>query len=188
MSQTIKQIADELGVSKPTIAKVITDLDIEPHKVSNRFYLSDEDCDSIRTKILKNIDIPKSQKSKKSKSGEMQKSQKSQSEIEKSLIPLLETQISFLQEQIAAKDMQLSIKDEQIKGQQLQMEQLTAALQKQTAAMESTTTALIAAQTLHAADKKTLMLIEDEKNERKLSFWERRFTRKSEKKVKKKHL
>ena len=41
------------------------------------------------------------------------------------------------------------------------------------------------AQQLHAADKKTLMLIENKENERRLSFWERRAAKKAEKKARK---
>lgn len=43
----------------------------------------------------------------------------------------------------------------------------------------------IRAQQLHAADKKTLMLIENKENERRLSFWERRAAKKAEKKARK---
>ena len=86
----------------------------------------------------------------------------------------------------------MNTKDEQISSQQdllaakdEQIGQLTAALQQQTSALESTTAALTAAQALHAADKRSLMLLEDKENERKLSFWERRAAKKAAKKARK---
>ena len=109
MSKTIKQLADELGVSKPTIAKVITDLHLEPIKIRNRFELSDSDCNLVKAQISQNGE---SQKSQISQSGE---SQKSQNELQKSQISMLETQISLLQGQLTVKDEQLAAKDEQIK-------------------------------------------------------------------------
>lgn len=196
MSKTIKQLADELRVSKPTIAKVIADLHLEPVKVRNRFELSDEDCSLVKAQIsqgklqiLQSDESQKTQISQKLQGGE---SQKSQSELQKSQISMLETQISILQEQLAVKDEQLAAKDEQIKLMQAQfsvkdeqISQLTAAVQQQTSALESTTAALTAAQALHAADKRSLMLLEDKENERKLSFWERRAAKKAAKKARK---
>ena len=196
MSKTIKQLADELRVSKPTIAKVIADLHLEPVKVRNRFELSDEDCSLVKTQISQGeLQISQSDESQKTQiSPKLQgsESQKSQSELQKSQISMLETQISLLQEQLAVKDEQLAAKDEQIKLLQAQfsvkdeqISQLTAALQQQTSALESTTAALTAAQALHAADKRSLMLLEDKENERKLSFWERRAAKKAAKKARK---
>lgn len=196
MSKTIKQLADELRVSKPTVAKVIADLHLEPVKVRNRFELSDEDCSLVKTQISQGkLQISQSDESQKTQiSPKLQcgESQKSQSELQKSQISMLETQISLLQEQLAVKDEQLAAKDEQIKLMQAQfsvkdeqISQLTAAVQQQTSALESTTAALTAAQALHAADKRSLMLLEDKKTERKMSFWERRAAKKAAKKARK---
>ena len=137
---TVKELADELGVSKPTISKAITDLGIEPRKVSNRFDISDADCNIIRTRILQTDDL---QKSEIPQETPIEKTPKSQNETEKSLISLLETQISLLQGQLTAKDTQLAEKDRQLA-------ELTSALraaQEQTATL---TAALTAAQALHA--------------------------------------
>lgn len=196
MSKTIKQLADELRVSKPTVAKVIADLHLEPVKVRNRFELSDEDCSLVKTQISQGkLQISQSDESQKTQiSPKLQcgESQKSQSELQKSQISMLETQISLLQEQLAVKDEQLAAKDEQIKLMQAQfsvkdeqISQLTAAVQQQTSALESTTAALTAAQALHAADKRSLMLLEDKETERKMSFWERRAAKKAAKKARK---
>ena len=92
MSKTIKQLADELGVSKPTIAKVITDLHLEPIKIRNRFELSDSDCNLVKTQISQNGESQKSQITQISQSGE---SQKTQNELQKSQTSMLETQMSL---------------------------------------------------------------------------------------------
>lgn len=91
---------------------------------------------------------------------------------------MLQTTIDTLQGQLAAKDEQIRTLQGQLTAKDEQIGQITAA-------MESTAAALTAAQALHAADKKTLMLIEDKENERKLSFWERRAAKKAEKKARK---
>ena len=194
--KTVKQLADEFGVSKPTIAKVISDLGIKPCRVRNRFELSDEDCARIGAQISQVEETQISQKEQILQSGNIEKSQNIlqilQNKAEKSPISMVESQMSLLQEQLVMKDNQLANKDEQIKAMQdqlsakdAQISQLTAALQQQTAALESTTAALTAAQALHAADKRSLMLLEDKENERKLSFWERRAAKKAAKKAKK---
>ena len=86
---------------------------------------------------------------------------------------------------MAAKDEQIKMMQAQLSAKDEQITQLTAALQQQTSALESTTAALTAAQALHAADKRSLMLLEDKENERKLSFWERRAAKKAAKKARK---
>lgn len=190
MSKTIKQIADELGVSKPTISKIISDLGLEPYKVRNRFELSDADCVAVIAKISQS-DLPdepqksqksqsampeKSQKSQSKLPDESQKSQISQSNTEKPLIAMLESQISLLQEQ-------LSVKDDQIRTLQMQLSARDAQISQITSALESTTAALTAAQALHAADKRSQLLIEDRETQKKMSFWERRAAKKAAKKA-----
>ena len=177
MSKTIKQIADELGVSKQAVQKRLSR---EPLYTSVAPYISTIDG-------VKYIDVVGENlvKSAFSKSGIDRNDDlsidKSGLSIDKNneFTPIIEV----LQATIDTLKGQLDAKDEQIRGQQAQIEQLTAALQQQTSALESTTAALTAAQALHAADKKTLMLIEDK--ERKLSFWERRAAKKAEKKARK---
>ena len=84
MSKTIKQIADELGVSKPTISRLISDLGIEPFKVGNRFELSDYDSSLIKSQISQISETPQSQKSQKSQNEKSQQSQQSQQETQQS--------------------------------------------------------------------------------------------------------
>lgn len=138
---TVKELADELGVSKPTVAKAISDCGIEPRKVGNRYDLSDEECNAVKMQILQTNEPPKAEKPQETQSKEPQETQ---SETEKSLISLLETQISLLQEQLSAKDTQLAEKDRQLAD-------LTSALKSSQEQAATLTTALTTAQALHAA-------------------------------------
>ena len=170
MGKTIKQIADELGVSKQAVSKCIDNLGLRSTltKNGNFFVVGDSQEKAIRQVFASH---------RTANQNANQNANQSPTELA-AVIGVLQTTIDTLQGQLSAKD-------EQIRGQQAQIEQLTAALQQQTSVLESTTAALTAAQALHAADKKTLMLIEDKETERKLSFWERRAAKKAEKKARK---
>jgi len=79
---TIKQLADELGVSKTTISKVVSGLGFNGklHKVGNRYMLSETQISQIKSQI----------------------SQFSQNDEEEKLqISLLEKQNAILQEQLS---------------------------------------------------------------------------------------
>lgn len=65
---------------------------------------------------------------------------------------------------ISILQVELERKNEQIERLQKQIEQLTSSL-------ENTTAALTASQALHAADKQSMMMIEDKK---RMPFWKRR--------------
>ena len=128
---TIKQLADELGVSKTTISKVVSGLGFNGklHKVGNRYMLSETQISQIKSQI----------------------SQFSQNdEEEKIQISLLEKQNAILQEQLSILNKQLSVKDEQIKLLQEQLIAKDVQIGQVTTAMESMATALTAAQALHA--------------------------------------
>ena len=82
MEMTIKQLADELGVSKTTISKVVSGLGFNGklHKVGNRYMLSETQISQIKSQI----------------------SQFSQTDEEEKLqISLLEKQNAILQEQLS---------------------------------------------------------------------------------------
>lgn len=142
MEITIKELADELGVSKPTISKAIDALGIqaELRKVSNRFVLSETQAAAVKSQILQSGETETPQKPQEETKNEPPKPQ---SETEKSLISLLESQITILQEQLSAKDAQIATL-----GKSLQ--DTTAALTAAQDALQSTTAALTAAQALHA--------------------------------------
>lgn len=199
MSKTIKQLAEELGVSKQAIQKRLTR---EPLRSSVAPYIStvggtkyievvgenliksafqraslgaasidagiDETASSIPSSIPVSTPLSIGEK------GEFA-----------SIIAVLQDTINTLQKQMDTKDEQISSQQDLLAAKDEQIGQLTAALQQQTSALESTTAALTAAQALHAADKRSLMLLEDKENERKLSFWERRAAKKAAKKARK---
>lgn len=199
MSKTIKQLAEELGVSKQAIQKRLTR---EPLRSSVAPYISTVggtkyievvgenliksafqhtslDTASIDTGIDKTaaytpLSISTSTPLSIGETGELA-----------SIITVLQDTINALQKQMDTKDEQISSQQDLLTAKDEQIGQLTAALQQQTSALESTTAALTAAQALHAADKRSLMLLEDKENERKLSFWERRAAKKAAKKARK---
>ena len=124
---TIKQLANELGVSKTTISKVVSGLGFNGklHKVGNRYMLSETQISQIKSQI-------------------------SQTDEEKIQVLLLEKQNAILQEQLSILNKQLSVKDEQIKLLQEQLIAKDVQIGQFTAAMESMATALTAEQALHA--------------------------------------
>ena len=109
MEMTIKQLADELGVSKTTISKVVSGLGFNGklHKVGNRYMLSETQISQIKSQISQfsqTDEEEKSQRTQTSQTDEEEKSQISQTlqtdEQEKIQISLLEKQNAILQEQL----------------------------------------------------------------------------------------
>ena len=156
---TIKQLANELGVSKTTISKVVSGLGFNGklHKVGNRYMLSETQISQIKSQISQfsqTDEEEKSQKMQTSQTNEKEKSQRTQTsqtnEKEKIQISLLEKQNAILQEQLSILNKQLSVKDEQIKLLQEQLIAKDVQIGQITTAMESMATALTAEQALHA--------------------------------------
>lgn len=159
MSKTIKQIADELGVSKQAVSKCIDNLGLRSTltKNANCFMVGDSQEKAIKAAFEAHRKTPTKTPTKNDNSTTT--ANQMQAEFV-AVVGVLQTTIDTLQGQLDAKDKQLTAKDEQIK-------QLTAAL-------ESTTAALTAAQALHAADKKALLTIEDKQEPPKRHWWQRR--------------
>ena len=173
MQMTIRQLANELGVSKTTINKIISGLGVQHtiQKVGNKYLLSETQILQIKMQLAQNekskIENLKSQTDDQKSKNENLKSQtddqksknenlKSQTDDQKSktenlksqtdnqnLILILEKQLSLLNEQLAIKDEQIMDYREQIKFYQEQILMLTQSL-------HDATTALTAAQALHA--------------------------------------
>ena len=160
MEMTIKQLASELGVSKPTVRSVIAELGFHDklRKVGNRYMLSDMQISEIKSKMSnksenevhselekteksKNEIQPKSEKTEKSESEVQLKSEKTENNI--FIEQLLNKQLAVKDEQITMFQAQLAVKDRQINLLQDQISQLTAA-------MENLTASLNAEQALHA--------------------------------------
>ena len=159
MEMTIKQLADELGVSKTTISKAVLVLGFNGklHKVGNRYMLSEMQILQIKSKISQfslNDEKKKTQISPTLQTDEEKKLQISPTlqtdEEEKMQISLLKQQNAILQQQLSVLSKQLSVKDEQIKLLQEQLIAKDEQIGQITSAMESMATALSAEQALHA--------------------------------------
>ena len=152
MQMTIRQLANELGVSKTTINKIISGLGVQHtiQKVGNKYLLSETQILQIKMQLAQNekskIENLKSQTDDQKSKNDDQKSKtenlKSQTDNQ-NLILILEKQLSLLNEQLAIKDEQIMDYREQIKFYQEQILMLTQSL-------HDATTALTAAQALHA--------------------------------------
>lgn len=180
MGKTIKQIADELGVSKQAVQKRLSR---EPLYTTVAPYISTIDGVKYIAVVGENLVKSAFSKSSVDKTSDLSIDKSENLSIDKTdlytpIIEVLQATIDTLQGQLVAKDEQIRTLQEQLSAKDVQIGQITAA-------MESTAAALTAAQALHAADKKTLMLIEDKESERKLSFWKRRAAKKAEKKARK---
>ena len=159
MQMTIRQLANELGVSKTTINKIISGLGVQHtiQKVGNKYLLSETQILQIKMQLVQN-EKSKTEKLKSQTDDQKSKTEnlKSQTDDQKSktenlksqtdnqnLIWILEKQLSFLNEQLAIKDEQIIDYREQIRFYQEQILMLTQSL-------HDATTALTAAQALHA--------------------------------------
>ena len=106
MEMTIKQLAEQLGVSKTTISKAIFVLGLQGKlkRSGNKYLLSEVQIENVKTQIA---------------------NQKSQTEPVKSQTANQNALIDVLQKQLFLLNEQLSIKDDQITAA---MENITAAL------------------------------------------------------------
>ena len=162
MEMTIKQLADELAVSKSTIGRAIVQLGFQDQlcKIGNKYMLSETQILQIKLQLSKDEEEKSLQTSSKTLHEEekslqadsktlheeeksLQADSKTLHEEEKSLQANQEMQKAILQEQLSILNKQLAIKDHQIQILQEQIGQLTVT-------MESMATALTAAQALHA--------------------------------------
>lgn len=173
MGKTIKQVSAELNVSKPTVAKAIEQCGLSDAliRVGNRFELSDEQVEMIKSQISPIGDSPKTQTetetTQNSQSIQADKSQKTEIEtpklqdnsqiMQKSVIELLEGQLEALQQQLTVKDEQLAAKDKQLAD-------LTAALLSAQEQHKALTDALTAAQALHAGTIQERLTVAEQTN------------------------
>ena len=201
MQMTIRQLANELGVSKTTINKIISGLGVQHtiQKVGNKYLLSETQILQIKMQLAQNekskIENLKSQTDDQKSKTENLKSQtddqKSKTENLKSqtdnqnLILILEKQLSLLNEQLAIKDEQIMDYREQIKFYQEQILMLTQSL-------HDATTALTAEQALHAGtirkqltEYSTIEQSSDESKQPKQGLLSRLFERKRQRTRKK---
>ena len=199
MEMTINQLAIQLGVSKTTISKAISELGLQGKlkRSGNKYLLSDIQIESVKTKIENHktqtahsktqtigenmgIESPKMQtESEKSQTvnQELQTEyQKIQIETQNALIEVLQKQLAFLNEQ-------LGVKDDQIRAYQEQIRILTDSL-------HDATVALSAEQALHAgtiqrqlaeqvSDKESTAPEDSERSKQKQGLFSKFFRKKS---------
>jgi len=180
-SYTVKDIANELGVSKPTINKAVTELNLKIEKIGNRFVLNEEQFKLIKSKITQKNESERIEKTPNSEKGETEKietgslkTEITQIEMLKSEIKSQKSTISFLEEQIGFYQQQLIEKDNQINSQLSEKDKQISALHEQN---KSLTDALVAAQTLHAATIQTTALV-DKSAEPERKWWQKIFKKK----------
>lgn len=135
---TVKQIAELLGVSKPTVQKVIKELSIKPERAqnNNRRYYSYADTVAIIKAVNPNYDFsllsefgakPQSETAKPQTEPPKTENQTAKPQTEppnqdektakppnSEEIDLLKSMLGVIQEQLKEKDKQLAIKDKQI--------------------------------------------------------------------------
>ena len=138
MEMTIKQLANQLGVSKTTISKAISALGLqgELKQSGNKYLLSEIQIESVKLQI-------ENQKSQTA-------SEKSQTANQNALIEVLQKQLSLLNKQLSIKDDQIRAYQEQIRLLQEQVVSKDKQIEQITVAMENITAALTASQALHA--------------------------------------
>ena len=173
MEMTIKQLASELGVSKPTVRSVIAELGFQGklRKVGNRYMLSDMQISEIKLKMSNKSESevqlksektekseseiqPKSEKTEKSESEVQPKSEKTK-KLESEVQPKTENnifmeQLLILNKQLAVKDGQITMLQDQLAVKDRQINLLQEQISQLTAAMENLTASLNAEQALHA--------------------------------------
>ena len=169
MEMTIKQLADELAVSKSTIGRAIVQLGFQEQlcKIGNKYMLSETQILQIKLQLSKDEEekslqansktlheeekslqassktLHEEEKSLQADSKTLHEEEKSLQADSKTLQANQERQNAILQDQLSILNKQLAIKDHQIQILQEQIGQLTTA-------MESMAAALTAAQALHA--------------------------------------
>ena len=160
MGMTIKQLADQLGVSKTTISKAISALGLSNrlNRSGNKYIISEDQTEQIKMQIANSRPQTANDKSQTANDKSQTASDKSQTASDKSQTASdksqtasdksqtasdksqLENQIALielLQKQLVLLNEQLSIKDGQIKAYQEQIRILTDSLHDATVASQS---------------------------------------------------
>ena len=134
---TIKSLADELGVSKPTISKEIKRLGIEPKMILQKYILTEEEAEAIRNSILgitTENDTPKKSQKETEKTANIPENNGNTENIETEIPKNSQTSpqiIEILERSITILQKQLEIKDKQIESLTAQIETLTLLLNQQ---------------------------------------------------------
>ena len=191
MEMTIKQLANQLGVSKTTISKAISALRLqgELKRSGNKYLLSDVQIEMVKSQIENQktqtvskktqIQVQKSQPENQELQTEYQnlrfQDQKMQLENQKSLIEVLQKQLALLNEQLGIKDGQIRAYQEQIRILTDSLHDATAALSAEQALHAGT----IQRQLVEQSSKEDVSPEEQTQPKQKQSFLSRIFEKRS---------
>ena len=191
MEMTIKQLANQLGVSKTTISKAISALGLqgELKRSGNKYLLSDVQIELVKSQIENQKTQTESEKSQiqvqKSKTANQElqteyqnlrfQDQKMQLENQKSLIEVLQKQLALLNEQLGIKDGQIRAYQEQIRILTDSLHDATAALSAEQALHAGT----IQRQLVEQSSKEDVSPEEQTQPKQKQSFLSRIFEKRS---------
>ena len=106
MEMTIKQLANQLGVSKTTISKAISALGLqgELKRSGNKYLLSEMQIESVKSQTANQKSQTASEKSQTASEKSQTASEKSQTANQNALIEVLQKQLSLLNKQLSIKD------------------------------------------------------------------------------------
>lgn len=128
---TVKELARSIGVSKPTIAKAMSELNIKAAMVGNRYELTDEQCSIIKSKLLQKPQDNEAQEPQavtEDTAKPQTVTQETQTETEKAIIEILREQLAEKDRQIADLNAQIVSLTEMLKASQDRQTELTTAL------------------------------------------------------------
>ncbi len=166
MGKTVKQIADEIGVSKTAVRKYMDDnfkKQYTTQEGERSPIIVSEEGEAILKQKCKGLS-PANQEPETTTN----QAETTGNHVDSELLSILQGELETLNKQLAQKDAQLAEKDRQI-------QELTESNKNLSAANNKLTDSLQAAQALNAADKKLLL----EATSRR-SLWSRIFGRKKQ--------
>lgn len=163
MNRTIKELADELGVSKTAIRKYMTDEFRAAYVTEENgvLYISDDGANQLES-LRK---LPQTIENQFAETTENSPQTTENAEI----IEMLRATLNTLQAQLDEKDKQIAAKDRTIESLNHRLADMTASNRDLFASLSDTTKSLQAAQALHA--ETMLQLTTEKPEEQKQSFW-----------------
>lgn len=176
MGKTVKQIADEIGVSKTAVRKYMDDnfkKQYTTQEGERSPIIVSEEGEAILKQKCKGLS-PANRFVETPETTEKQAIQTA-NQVNTELLNILQEELKTLREQLSEKDSQITQKDAQIAEKDEQIKSLTETNKNLSAANVNLTDSLKASQALNAADKKLLL----EATSRR-SLWSRIFGRKKQ--------
>lgn len=171
-TNSIKQVAEELGVSKQSVMKYIDKLGLRETLIvsGNAYFLSDKDKAAIKAEFER-----KTANQTTTKSTTYRQPNDNQTTTELSnIVDLLQKNLEILQQQLTEKDNQIQALTADIEKERQHNRELAESITELTAQAQKLADQ---AQQLHAADKQKLISEQQAEPEptqgRKLTLWER---------------